>query len=394
MFMKKVCYMVLMIIVIFSLSGCEKKTNGLDKDYYVEGNQEVMIEIDYKSNLFLAKDDMDIYVDNHKFYTVSNGDTNINYYKLTMGTHVLKVATSTYHYASEEFTVENTGDIFSFSIKSHLNSIDLTMTNAGNYYTAMGEEIPETVDDSGKSLSEEQISAAKKNRTVWSYLWMVIKSIIIFLVFAVVIFTCGLILKGIFSALNAEKIGILIELVVICVLSFINQVTIVSFVVPVLFLIMWRVSSVKIKNIPAQYRNFSAIKSSIDDIYIGLNSIVFAVLLINIPNSLAILPIQIQHIEWYMYIYVALMFFYTIFGLQEDLDYPEKVRNYVEKKGIVTEKEIEEFVFDNVSDDASAETIEDAMEMMMRTLADLAKIGLVEKDDDEQCFRRKTNELL
>ena len=42
---------VLMLMSILTFAGCGEKTSGLDEDYYVEGNQEVLVVIDYESNL-------------------------------------------------------------------------------------------------------------------------------------------------------------------------------------------------------------------------------------------------------------------------------------------------------------------------------------------------------
>lgn len=386
---RRLMYIFLVIFIMLVISGCGNKTSGMDEDYYVEGNQEVILEIMYEKNFLFAKENIDIYVDNHKFYTVTNGDDNINKYNLTKGKHVLKVSSGIYHYAAEEFTVKNTGDMFVFSIKNHTNSIDLALTESANFYEATGTEIPETADDLEKALSEDKISAAKQNKTIWSYLWMAIKATLIFIAIALVLYCCGSILEILFSSLGMEKIGTLLELIGICVLLFIKPVTYISFILPIVFIIVLRVCSLKIKNVPKQYHNFSTIKSSVKNAYSLLYSYIFAVAIISMPEIIDILPFKISYIERYIYVYIACVALYAMTVLNDDLNYPERVRLYVEEKGIVTESEMEEFVMKFVSDDASSESVDEEFARMTRTLADLAKIGLIEKDDSQKCFKRK-----
>ena len=381
----------LIIVLLMSIAGCGKatKTDGLDKDYYQKGAQQVRLDVEYKANFLMATESMDIYIDNHKFYTVNCGDSCNNEYSLTKGDHVLKVASSTTHYASQQFTVENTGDIFYFSIKNHLNSVDLSLTDSGNSYVDVGQEIPKTVDDSDKALSQDQVKAAKKNYTVWSYVWMGIKAIVVFAVIAIVLFICGMILEAIFKSLNIVKIGIYIELIGILALSFYNGITMFSYILPIAFFIIYRMGEAKIKQIPEQYKNFSSIKDSISREYQLLFSVIFAVLFLMVPELADKLPAHINFLDRYLYVYLCLICGYVLFGLKDDLDYPEKIKEFVETKGVVTEDEIDDYVDETSGDDPSDETLAENREKMMRTLADLAKVGLIEKDDENKCFRSK-----
>lgn len=378
-----------MLMSILAFTGCGEKTSGLDEDYYVEGNQEVLVVIDYESNLLLAKEPMDIYIDNHKFYTVDNGDSNANIYMLTKGTHVLKVASGRYHYASEEFEVKNTGDYFSFTLKNDVSTVELSITESGNQYTVLGEEIPATVDDSDKSMSKSQIDAAKKNRTIWSFIWMGVKVCLIFVAFCVVLMVCGMMLSGLFRMMHMEKTGLLIELVGICILSVCRGVTLMTVAFPIAFLIMWRVVNVRIRNVPEEYKNFHAVKEEEKLAYQILYATIFAVLLATMPEILSILPFEILHVKWYMIAFVAFELFYVISVMETSLEYPEKVKKFVYEKGIVTEEDILEFISNDEEGVLSDEEIETRTNSVLRTLADLAKIDLIEKDADGKCFRRK-----
>lgn len=380
---------VLMLMSILAFTGCGEKTSGLDEDYYVEGNQEVLVVIDYESNLLLAKDPMDIYIDNHKFYTVDNGDSNANIYMLTKGTHVLKVASNKYHYDAEEFEVKNTGDYFSFTIKNDASKVTLSITESGNQYTVLGEEIPATVDDSDKSMSKSQIDAAKKNRTIWSFIWMGVKVCLIFVAFCGVLMVCGMMLSGLFRMMHMEKTGLLIELVGICILSVCRGVTLMTVAFPIVFLIMWRVVNVRIRNVPEEYKNFHAVKEEENVAYQILYATIFAVLLATMPEILSILPFEILHVKWYMIAFVAFELFYVISVMETSLEYPEKVKKFVYEKGIVTEEDILEFISNDEEGVLSDEEIETRTNSVLRTLADLAKIDLIEKDADGKCFRRK-----
>lgn len=388
--MKKIIIYVMMLwSALLMLNGCGQETSGIDKDYYKEGKQEVVLGISYESNMFFAKEDMDIYIDNHKFYTVSNGDTNTNIYKLTKGTHVLKVASGVYHYAAEKFTVKNTGDCFAFSIKNHMSSVNLTMNGFVNKYEAQGLKIPDTADDSSDALSEEELSDSGKNKTIWSYLWIGIKCIFIFCVLALAMCALGMCINAIFAAINAEKVGLALELVGICIISFFKGAGLASSVVPVIFLIMLFISFAKIKKIPKKYRNFSTIKNSMEFLYAMLYSIIFVVGIINFPKVLDVLPFHIRYVDRYLYVYIAIIALYVLFLLQDDLGYPEKVRVFVEERGVITEKEIEEFVLGSIGDDFSDEAFENGMKNMTNTLKELAKINLIERDDTENCFRKR-----
>ena len=69
---RKLMYIFLVIFSMLAVSGCGKETGGIGEDYYVEGKQEVTLQITYEENIFLAKENIYIYIDNHKFYTLKN----------------------------------------------------------------------------------------------------------------------------------------------------------------------------------------------------------------------------------------------------------------------------------------------------------------------------------
>lgn len=359
-------------------------------DHYTEGNEEVVISIEYDANLLFAKEIMDIYIDNHKFYSVDNGDTNVNIYKLTKGTHELKVSSSIFHSDSEKFEVENTGDFFEFSIKNSTNRVQLSMTTSGNYYSIMGLEIPENIEETDEELIQEQIDIEKTGNTVLGYVWKVLKIILIFTAFCIIFFLAGMFVKEFFSLLNIITIGAIIEFICICFLVLYREITPSSFIFPILFLILYYVTYIRIRNIPEEYKNFSSIKETINNAYSAVFSFVFVVLLMEIPEILNSFPIQIFYVERYIWAYVILISLYVVLALQNDLDYPKKVKEFVDERGVITEEDIIDFCY-RIEKNPSNEQIESESNKMVQTLLELSKIGFIEKDDVHQCFKSKNN---
>ncbi len=98
---------------------------------FEEGDTRMYLCMDYESNLLMAKDDIDIYIDNKKFYTIKNGVEQTYTIKTVPGTHTIKLSHG-FVSASEKIELKNDGDVFLFSIKNHTSKIDLALTYSYN----------------------------------------------------------------------------------------------------------------------------------------------------------------------------------------------------------------------------------------------------------------------
>lgn len=152
--MKKVIILVMTLTLILGISGCNK-INETFNDTYEEGDIEVFIDIEYESNIILAKDDLDIYIDNHKFYAIGNGEDKTYTFNLTPGEHTVKIAEGENHIASEEINVEKDGDAFIFTVKNHMNKVELSLKDNYNYYEKV-EEAESKMDNLMDKLEEDE----------------------------------------------------------------------------------------------------------------------------------------------------------------------------------------------------------------------------------------------
>lgn len=97
-------------------------------DPYLDGEYKTILYFDYEDNLILAKDNMDIYVDGQKCYTVLHGSVNANVYNLDEGKHNVKVTSGMFHSDDEDIYVKKSGQIFYFHIKNHTTEVELSLT--------------------------------------------------------------------------------------------------------------------------------------------------------------------------------------------------------------------------------------------------------------------------
>jgi len=108
------------------------------------------------------------------------------------------------------------------------------------------------------------------------------------------------------------------------------------------------------------------------------------------PEWVEKLPFTIKHINIYMYVYMAFVVFYSFICLSNDLEYPEKIRQYVNEKGIVSEKDIEEYILKDIDEEYDdEEDVEYKKKKMVNTLVELSKSGLIEMDAKGKVFKRK-----
>ena len=299
---RNIAQVLVLIFIIIYTTGCATIHDFANQDYFKEGNQEVAIVINYEKNMLLAKEQLDIYVDNHKFYSVKNGDSNDNVYKLSTGTHVLKIVSNNKHFAAEEFIVENTGDSFVFNVKNHMDSITLGLDTKFNIYTIQGDSVPETPkDDETNQLSISQIEKAKEVRTVWSLIWLLIKGCIILFVIMLVFFALGFICYSILKPLKLVTLAMLGECVAIGFIVFSNGYSLASLIIMICFVIMCFSALGKVNTIPNEYRNFVFINENITQVCSLIIGCLTPILLLYKPELQKQLPFTLDDFDIYLY---------------------------------------------------------------------------------------------
>lgn len=384
----RIVFIGIIILLMGLFTGCQKAQDIIGQDTYKEGNNKVGIEVKYESNFILAKDNLDIYIDNHKFYAVENGTTNINKYLLTKGKHTLKVSAGTFHSNAVEFEVKNTGDMFTFSTKNHLNNVELWLTKSFNYYEALGQDIPETNDDSIDLVNNDKSLSILENSSVLEKIWTVCKYILTFIGIFIVFIIVGLIINEVFKAINMQLIAVLIEFFILGIFMIKEKFSLLTILVLIGFVIINIVLLSKLRNVPSEYKKFRVIKEITNVSWAFDLSYICPAICFMFPQLIDVIPFSIHNLNTYLQIYIILCVIYPIFGLDNDLNFPENVKKFINNNEIITPDDIDEYINSIKSSDDSKEDVEKKAKKVFDTLADFVDSGLLKADDENKCYRR------
>jgi hypothetical protein len=366
------------------LTGCKKASDVMGVDSYQEGNKEVVITINYEGNLLFARDNLDIYIDNHKFYTVANGDENSNKYNLAEGTHTLKISAGLLHSKSVDFEVANTGDVFCFSTKNHLNHVELWMTESGNYYELTGQDIP--VDSQG-DIDQKDVKINDKSSSIWSKLWTGIKCILIFLVIMMVFVIIGYLINEVLKAINLQIFGIVAEFIVFGFFIVKDKFSLITILIAVGFVIVNITLMSKLKNVPMDYRNFKVVKETTNTAWAFALSYICPATMLMYPQIGDALPFTIHNLNTYLYVYIGLCIFIPLFGLS-DLEFPSDIRKLINCKEILTEEDINQYIASLIKPDDTEDTQKSKANKVFDTLSDFQGLGVIKADDENKRFIR------
>lgn len=384
----KIIFISLLLLLCGLFTGCQQAQDIIGQDTYQEGNKEVGIEIEYKSNLIVAKDNLDIYIDNHKFYVVENGNTNTNKYMLNKGKHTLKVSAGTFHSNSVEFEVKNTGDIFTFSTKNHLNNVELWLTNSFNYYEVLGQKIPETNDESIDLVKNDKSLSSLTSSPIIEKAWTIIKYILIFMMIFIIFMVVGLIINEIFKAINMQFIAVLIEFSILCIFMIKEKFSLLTILISIGFVIINIVLLSKLRNVPNEYKKFRVIKEITNISWAFVLSYICPAICFMFPQIIDVIPFQIHNLSNYLQIYIVICVLYPIFGLDEELKFPEYVKTFINNKEIITSDDIDEYINSIKSTNDSKEDIEKKSKKVFDTLSDFVDLGILKADDENKCYKR------
>ncbi len=160
-------------VMCLTATGCDSCDTEAVSDFfedmassleYERGDTRITISIDYKANLLLAKDNLDVYLDSEHVYTIENGSDETYTFDTVPGEHTLMLSRGLFTSASQSFKVEKSGDAFLFSVKNSNSGIELALTNSYNTEDALkywsygwgedGFSVPSDADSSDVSDSQ------------------------------------------------------------------------------------------------------------------------------------------------------------------------------------------------------------------------------------------------
>lgn len=142
----------------------------------------------------------------------------------------------------------------------------------------------------------------------------------------------------------------------------------------------------KIGKITRVYMKFAAIKEALYFASTGMFGYGVLSIFLILPELEYSLPMDINHFERYLYFDIVLYIILVIWVMQKEVQFPQTVLNWINANDIITQNMIDEFV-NRLAEDGDAS--DDLEEKMYNTLADFVKIGILEMDEEERCFRKK-----
>lgn len=392
--MNRIKYAILgMIMIMFVLTGvgCEKINENTtlmqEGNGYKQGEKQCVINIDYQPNLIFAKDNLDIYIDETKVYTIANGEEKMYTFSLAKGEHTLKLSSGMFHSKKITFEIKDNGDVFAFVAKNHTNKLELWLSESFNYYTSIGQEIPVDDETAQQVIQGESIKQGV-NKGIGSKIWSFIKAIVLFVIIATIFACVGMLMFELFKTINLVDIGLGIVFVILIGLGIINRFNIIVLVLIILYLIGNIIFLGKKKNIPKKYKGFRVVIEAEKTSYLFLYSYVCPVLVLAIPKLLEILPFTIHNINLYMYFYIALVLVMAVTGVEKEMNFLEELSECINRRTTIGMLELEDFLEAHMDSNSTENDRKKYADKLKICLDDFTRLGMLEIDQVNQCYRK------
>lgn len=182
------------------------------------------------------------------------------------------------------------------------------------------------------------------------------------------------------------RVCAIVEIIVLCIMKSAGGTSVTSTIVLILGILMCLQYIWSMNKLPKEFRNFYAVKEAFQVASCFLFGYAAMAALLMIPEFRYTVSFYIDNIEWYLYVDIVLWAISIIFVMPKDLKFPKTILKWIGTKDVITQDMIDELIGAlELEDDNS----DDIAGKVYKTLADFAKQGILEIDDENRCFRRK-----
>lgn len=217
----------------------------------------------------------------------------------------------------------------------------------------------------------------------------IIFTFIIFLCCFVTLYVIGMAVHFAFKTINQIKLGMMLELLAIILFSIYSGMSKTDIIVWAIYIVLYATYLKRINEIPKEFIGFKKIRESTETAEQCIFSYLVAAVFLLDARIQLLLPFSISHLERYIYVYIVIIFIFVVFLLKNELDMPYLIKDLIDKKEVITNEDILDFVDMHTSDKDSDSTVETYYKDVYFTLGDFVRIGVLEKDDQNKIFRKK-----
>ena len=145
-----------------------------------------------------------------------------------------------------------------------------------------------------------------------------------------------------------------------------------------------------VNRVPVEYRHFYVTKEALKYGATGMTGFTIFAVFIFLPNLKMQLPFTINNLEKYFYFNLFLCGMMVFMAAKEDIKLPEKIGNWIKENDDVITMDMVDGLIDTLNgEEENTKDLDEISNTVYKTLADFVSIGVLEMDDDNECFRKK-----